>query len=790
MMRREVFAAVIGLTLLGCPEKATTPEVGPPGAAERALTGNELYLESNGAVCGSGPGAGTTAWTLSGTAPTSTSARCKDSPPIDRTTYREIGIWSAPAAAGTSTLTLLEDAHIWVTMKGTGDNGVHLDFKVEVRRGTTVVATGEELSVKGVSGKPNKAKEVVVALGPISNGGFNAGDVLNVRVLTKVTARGGQGSADGVRVYYSASARQSRFGAHFEGASEDADGDGYTVAAGDCDDANAAIHPGAVEVCDALDNNCDGTVDGASVDCSDGSPCTVDACSAGSCAHTPEPEGTACGAGGECGAGVCVPDTLPPTIVVDGVEDGEHTNAAVVLITFQALDAHGPSATATLNGLPFVSGSSVVDEGSYTLLVSASDAAGNSSNLTVGFVVDRTAPVINVNGVQGGVVYAAADVIPLVSVSDVNPVTSVLTLNGQTFVSGRAVTAEGGYALVVTVEDLAGNTAASTTAFALDRTAPVIQVMGVYDGLVTAAAQVVPEYAVADASAVVVTATLDGLAFSSGTAVTAEGSHVLAISATDAAGNVSAVTIGFSLDRSNPSIVLTGISDGQYTNAAEVVPQFTVTDAALDVVDAQLNGQPFASGGVVTAEGVYTLDITASDRAGNVQTLIAAFVIDRTAPVITVNGVTDGAYVSAAQVTLTVGIEEVNLVNSQILLDGAVFVSGDAVTAEGGHSLVVSAVDRAGNTAGRTVGFTVDRTAPTIEIGGVSASPPVSVASVSPTVVVQDANPGTTEIRLDGVVVEPGFSVTSEGTHVVTVGSADRAGNQALLTYAWVGKWS
>jgi hypothetical protein len=41
----------------------------------------------------------------------------------------------------------------------------------------------------------------------------------------------------------------------------DADGDAYGACAGDCDDASAANHPGAVEVCDAVDNNCDGDVD-------------------------------------------------------------------------------------------------------------------------------------------------------------------------------------------------------------------------------------------------------------------------------------------------------------------------------------------------------------------------------------------------------------------------------------------------------------------------------------------------------------------------------------------------
>jgi hypothetical protein len=42
----------------------------------------------------------------------------------------------------------------------------------------------------------------------------------------------------------------------------DADGDGYTVADGDCDDSNADIHPGATETPgDGVDSNCDGNDD-------------------------------------------------------------------------------------------------------------------------------------------------------------------------------------------------------------------------------------------------------------------------------------------------------------------------------------------------------------------------------------------------------------------------------------------------------------------------------------------------------------------------------------------------
>jgi len=66
---------------------------------------------------------------------------------------------------------------------------------------------------------------------------------------------------------------------------EDGDQDGYTPSEGDCDDTDAGINPGATEVCNSLDDDCDGAVDedfdldgdgytscGSPVDCDDLDP--------------------------------------------------------------------------------------------------------------------------------------------------------------------------------------------------------------------------------------------------------------------------------------------------------------------------------------------------------------------------------------------------------------------------------------------------------------------------------------------------------------------------------------
>jgi hypothetical protein len=84
-----------------------------------------------------------------------------------------------------------------------------------------------------------------------SGGVARAGD-LNADGVAEVAAGAGLDDAGG---------RTDSGSVLIFGLQSDCDGDGLTPFAGDCDDANPAVNPGALEICDGIDNDCDGQID-------------------------------------------------------------------------------------------------------------------------------------------------------------------------------------------------------------------------------------------------------------------------------------------------------------------------------------------------------------------------------------------------------------------------------------------------------------------------------------------------------------------------------------------------
>ncbi|WP_274310208.1 S-layer homology domain-containing protein [Solibacillus daqui] len=307
-----------------------------------------------------------------------------------------------------------------------------------------------------------------------------------------------------------------------------------------------------------------------------------------------------------------------------------------------------------LNGSPYISGTDITQDGTYTLNVS--DPAGNST--TVVFKIDTIAP--SVVGIANGGIYNTSKKITF------NEGTA--TLNGAAFVSGSQVALDGVYTLVVT--DAAGNV--TTVSFEIDKTAPIIK--GVSDG---------KSYN----SKVTVgfnegTATLNGAAFAKDTEINQDGAYTLVV--TDEAGNVT--TVSFEIDKTAP--IVKGVSDGKSYNSKVTV--------GFNEGTATLNGAAFAKDTEIDQDGAYTLVVT--DEAGNVTTV--SFEIDKTAPI--VMGVSDGKSYNSK---VTVGFNE-----GTATLNGAAFTKDTDIDRDGAYTLVVT--DKAGNVT--TVSFNVDKVSPIV----------------------------------------------------------------------------
>jgi len=246
--------------------------------------------------------------------------------------------------------------------------------------------------------------------------------------------------------------------------------------------------------------------------------------------------------------------------------------------------------TAKLNGAAFISGTQVVQDGVYTLVVT--DAAGNETTIT--FEIDKLAPTVT--GVTNNGDYKEAVTVTF------NEGTA--TLNSAPFASGTEIDQDGVYTLVVT--DAAGNV--TTMNFKIDQSPPVVT--GVVDGQVYNGKVTV--------SFNEGTATLNGVSFASGTAIIQDGTYTLVV--TDEAGNVT--TVSFEIDKIAP--IVTGV-----TNGGNYKEKVTV---GFNEGTATLNGIAFTKGTEIVLDGAYTLVVT--DEAGNITTI--QFLLDTNTPIGTV----------------------------------------------------------------------------------------------------------------------------------------------------------
>ncbi|MCL4517009.1 MAG: Ig-like domain repeat protein [Firmicutes bacterium] len=271
------------------------------------------------------------------------------------------------------------------------------------------------------------------------------------------------------------------------------------------------------------------------------------------------------------------------------------------------------------------------------------------------------------------------------------------------------IASDGGYRLGIEAVDLAGNKTKESIRIKVDTIAPQIVVSGVVDG-VYYNQDLAPMVVIIEPNLASKLVKLNGQPFNRGMVVNMEGEYQLVGQVEDAGGNRAEVVVRFTLDKTPPTVSVTGVADGVFYNH-EVAPQIAITDKYLDSSTILLNGQPYTSGTPVKDDGTYTLSIEARDQAGNVTARQVDFGVDKVPPVIKVSGVEDGGAYNV-DVVPVVEIEEANLVKSRLTLNELPFKSGTTVHADDQYTLYITAEDRAGNTANRAVKFVIDQTPP------------------------------------------------------------------------------
>ncbi|UQZ34807.1 hypothetical protein C2I18_15495 [Paenibacillus sp. PK3_47] len=343
-------------------------------------------------------------------------------------------------------------------------------------------------------------------------------------------------------------------------------------------------------------------------------------------------------------------------------------------------------------------------DGTKTVTVELRDALGNVNALSKSISLDTTLPIVT--GVTNGQVTNQELTITF------NEGTA--TLNGHPFNNGSNVGTEGDYTLIVT--DPAGNT--STVVFTVDKTPPTAEIAINNGAAETLTESVNLTLSNMQGGAAVMRFSSNGVnwstwePFAASKAWTlengADGLRTVYAELRDAAGNIYPFSDTITLDTTAPAGTITINEGAAYANSASVSLSIEGTDASGAVQMRFSNDEgtwsswenviPFKTWVLSASDGNKTVHMELRDGAGNTQTYNDTIVLDTQKPVAV--GVTNGQLTNQ---DLIISFNE-----GTATVDGQSFQSGDKVTAEGPHTLIIT--DEAGNET--TIVFTIDKTNP------------------------------------------------------------------------------
>ena len=517
-------------------------------------------------------------------------------------------------------------------------------------------------------------------------------------------------------------------------------------------------------------------------------------------------------------------DDTSPTISLTSPTDGSEIQPGVAIDldisdsnTLSQVLYNWDGGTNTTLPAPYNVSTLSLSDGTHVLNVYAEDEAGNWASSTFSFVIDSIAPTILLNSPLDGSEIQSGTVIDL-SVSDNNTLQSVYyhwdgdansTLSSPFDVSTAGLS-EGNHTLWIHAVDVAGNWRTESYSFVIDDTPPVITLTSPANSSVFVSGTVI-HFSIGDDNTLSqVTYNWDGGAnqvlsspYDVNTNGLSEGEHWLYISAEDAAGNVESLKYRFVVDDTAPSIILNSPADGSEIQSSELI-DLTISDANLDYAQYRWDSgafvtlsSPFDVPAAGLNEGSHTLTVYAYDLAGNGHNVTYSFIVDDSAPAITLQSPPDGSEINSGTL-ISFDITDANtIVTTLYRWDGGANVSfaspynvDTTGLSEGSHMLDIYACDAAGNWNHGSYSFIVDDTAPVIILNAPSNDSVVPTGSIVDLDVTETNTLSSVQYSWDsGALVDLSspYDITisglSEGSHILDVYATDAAGNNAHVTY-------
>lgn len=155
-------------------------------------------------------------------------------------------------------------------------------------------------------------------------------------------------------------------------------------------------------------------------------------------------------------------DKEKPMVTIEGVENGKVYNENIKPKI--KMDKEG-TIKSILNGKDY-NNEEISEEGNYELVVKATDNSGNEVESIIKFSIDKTAPTIDVKGVENGKTYNMS-LVPKITTDD-KDATIKYILDGKEYDGIESIISNGKHKLDIEAKDLAGNISKNSVEFEIN----------------------------------------------------------------------------------------------------------------------------------------------------------------------------------------------------------------------------------------------------------------------------------------------------------------------------------